>query len=218
MLKDWNFWCSILTALTAILALGFSGHQIRLSNKQHLFERRLKVYILANGIISICKDSYMWLSAKRKETPQYANDLVFIWLTNNTYMEELADAIEHPLEQPFHKEFLRKREELRNTAMEIELIFKGEAALVYSNFMRTYEAALAVMYQYEIVIDKMRKEKEQHSMTREELEERFSEEKYRDNLYDALAKLCKAYDAVSQNHIEKEMKKQLRQYVMTSTL
>ena len=110
--------------------------------------------MLANGIISLCKDSYMWLSAKRKETPQYANDLVFIWLTNNTYMEELADAIEHPLEQPFHKEFLRKREELRNIAMEIELIFKGEAALVYSNFMRTYEAALAVMYQYEIVIDK----------------------------------------------------------------
>ena len=197
MLKDWNFWCSILTALTAILALGFSGHQIRLSNEQHLFERRLKVYILANGIISLCKDSYMWLSAKRKETPQYANDLVFVWLTNNTYMEELADAIEHPLEQPFHKEFLRKREELRNTAIEIELIFKGEAAL-------------AVMYQYEIVIDKMRKEKEQHPMTREELEERFSEEKYRDNLYDALAKLRKAYDAVSQNHIEKEMKKQLR--------
>ena len=211
MLKDWNFWCSILTALTAILALGFSVHQIRLSNKQHLFERRLKVYMLANGIISLCKDNYMWISAKRKETPQYANDLVFIWLTNNTYMEELADAIEHPLEQPFHKEFLRKREELRNTAMEIELIFKGEVALVYSNFMRTYEAALAVMYQYEIVIDKMRKEKEQQPMTREELEERFSEEKYRDNLYDALAKLRKAYDAVSQNHIEKEMKKQLTQ-------
>ena len=210
MLKDWNFWCSILTALTAILALGFSVHQIRLSNKQHLFERRLKVYMLVNGIISLCKDNYMWLSAKRKETPQYANNLVFIWLTNNTYMEELADAIEHPLEQPFHKEFLRKREELRNTAMEIELIFKGEAALVYSNFLRTYETALAVMYQYEIVIDGMRKEKEQHPMTREELEKMFSEEKYRDNLYDALGKLRKAYDAVTQDHIEKEMKKQLR--------
>ena len=209
MLKDWNFWCSILTALTAVLALGLSVHQIKLSNKQHLFDRRLKAYMLSNGLISLCKENYMWLSAKRENIPQFANDYVFIWLTNNTYMESQADAIEHPLEQPFHKEFLRKREELRNTAMEIELIFKGEAALAYSDFLRTYEAALAVMYQYQIIIDKIRKENEKHPMTLEELEKMFSEKKYRDNLYDALAKLRKAYDATAQEQVEKQMKKQL---------
>ena len=63
-MKDWNFWCSILTALTAVLALGLSVHQIRLSNKQHLFDRRLKVYMLVDGIISLCKDCYMWLLEK----------------------------------------------------------------------------------------------------------------------------------------------------------
>ena len=210
MLKDWNFWCSILTALNAVLALGLSVHQIRLSNKQHLFDRRLKAYMLANGLVSLCKENYMWLSAKRKNTPQFANDSVFIWLTNNTYMEGQADAIEHPLEQPFHKEFLRKREELRNTAMEIELIFKGEAALAYSDFLRSYEVALAVMYQYQIIIDKMRKENEKHPMTIEESEKMFSEKEYRDNLYDALEKLRKAYDAVAQDQVEKQMKKQLK--------
>ena len=95
----------------------------------------------------------MWLSPKREEMPQFANDYIFIWLTNNTYMDKQADAIEHPLEQPFHKEFLRKREEIRITAAEIELIFKGEAALAYSNFLRNYEAALAVMYEYQIIIE-----------------------------------------------------------------
>lgn len=210
MLKDWNFWCSILTALIAVLALGLSVHQIRLSNKQHLFDRRLKVYMLANGLVSLCKENYMWLSAKKENTPQFANDYVFIWLTNNTYMEGQADAVEHPLEEPFHKEFLRKREELRNTAMEIELIFKGEAALAYSNFLRIYEATLAVMYQYQIVIDRMRKENDKHPMTIEESEKMFPEKKHRDNLYNALTKLRKAYDTVAQEHIEKQMKKQLR--------
>lgn len=38
----------------------------------------------------------------------------------------------------------------------------------------------------------------------------FSEKKYRDNLYDALARLRKAFDAVAQNRIEKQMKKQLK--------
>lgn len=210
MLKDWNFWCSILTALTAVLALGLSVHQTRLSNKQHLFDRRLKAYMLVNGLISLCKENYMWLSAKRENSPQFANDYIFIWLTNNAYMESQADAIEHPLEQPFHREFLQKREELRNTAMEIELIFKGKVALAYSDFLRNYEATLAVMYQYQIIIEKMRKENEQHPMTLEELEKLFSEKKYRDNLYDTLEKLRKAYDAVAQDHIEKQMKKQLR--------
>lgn len=159
MLKDWNFWCSVITALTATLALVLSVRQISLSNKHQLFDRRMEAYMLTNGLIALCKDNYMWLSPKREEMPQFANDYIFIWLTNNTYMEKQADAIEHPLEQPFHKEFLRKREEIRITAAEIELIFKGEAALAYSNFLRNYEAALAVMYEYQIIIDKMQKER-----------------------------------------------------------
>ena len=146
MLKDWNFGLSIITAITAIGSLGLSSHQMRLSNKQNLFDRRLKAYMLANGLISLCEENYKWLSEKRKTEPQWANAYIFMLITNNTYMESQVDAIDHPLEQPFHKEFLRKREELRNTAMEVELIFKGEVALTYSEFLRAYESVLATMY------------------------------------------------------------------------
>ena len=133
MLKDWNFWCSVITALTAILALVLSVRQISLSNKHQLFDRRMEAYMLTNGLIALCKDNYMWLSPKREQMPQFANDYVFIWLTNNTYMEKQADAIEYPLEQPFHKEFLQKREEIRITAAEIDLIFKiAEVGIVVS--------------------------------------------------------------------------------------
>ena len=77
-------------------------------------------------------------------------------------MEGQAEAIEHPLEQPFHKELLKKREELRNMAMEFEFIFKGNVASLYGNFLRDYENALAVMYQYEIIIRKMKEENEKY--------------------------------------------------------
>ncbi len=210
MLKDWNFWCSVITALTATLALVLSVRQIRLSNKQQLFDRRLKVYMLANGLISLCKDNYIWLSPKREQIPQFANDYIFIWLTNNTYMENQVDAIEHPLEQPFHKEFLRKREELRITAAEIDLIFKGKVALAYSNFLRSYEAALAAMYEYQIIVDEMQKENEKHPMTIEEAGKMFSEEKYRDSLYDAMDNLRKAYDTVAEEKVKKQIKKQFK--------
>ena len=124
-------------------------------------------------------------------------------------MEGQAEAIEHPLEQPFHKEFLRKREELRNVAMEFELIFKGNVASLYSNFLRDYESALAVMYQYQIIINKMKEENRKHPNTSEELSKKFSEEEYRDRLCDTLGKLKASYDAVSQEKNDKQLRKQL---------
>ncbi|MBN3026792.1 hypothetical protein JXX19_10215 [Ruthenibacterium lactatiformans] len=209
MLSDWNFWCTVMTSVAAVVAIGVSVHQIRLSNKQQLFERRLKAYMMANSIISLCKENYVFLSEKRKAEPQFANDLVFVWLTNNTYMEGQAEAIEHPLEQPFHKELLKKREELRNMAMEFEFIFKGNVASLYGNFLRDYENALAVMYQYEIIIRKMKEENEKYPHTSEVLSKMFSEEEYRDRLYDALGKLKVSYDTVSQEKNDKQLRKQL---------
>lgn len=209
MLRDWNFWCTVMTSVAAVVAIGVSVHQIRLSNKQQLFERRLKAYMMANSIISLCKENYVFLSEKRKAQPQFANDLVFVWLTNNTYIEGQAEAIEHPLEQPFHKELLKKREELRNMAMEFEFIFKGNVASLYGNFLRDYENALAVMYQYEIIIRKMKEENEKYPHTSEVLSKMFSEEEYRDRLYDALGKLKVSYDTVSQEKNDKQLRKQL---------
>lgn len=209
MLRDWNFWCTVMTSVAAVVAIGISVHQIRLSNKQQLFERRLKAYMMANSIISLCKENYVFLSEKRKAEPQFANDLVFVWLTNNTYMEGQAEVIEHPLEQPFHKELLKKREELRNMAMEFEFIFKGNVASLYGNFLRDYENALAVMYQYEIIIRKMKEENEKYPHTSEVLSKMFSEEEYRDRLYDALGKLKVSYDTVSQEKNDKQLRKQL---------
>ena len=209
MLRDWNFWCTVMTSVAAVIAICVSVHQIRLSNKQQLFDRRLKAYMMANSIISLCKENYVFLSEKRKAQPQFANDLVFVWLTNNTYMEGQAEAIEHPLEQPFHKELLKKREELRNMAMEFEFIFKGNVASLYGNFLRDYENALAVMYQYEIIIRKMKEENEKYPHTSEVLSKMFSEEEYRDRLYDALGKLKVSYDTVSQEKNDKQLRKQL---------
>lgn len=209
MLRDWNFWCTVMTSVAAVVAIGVSVHQIRLSNKQQLFERRLKAYMMANSIISLCKENYVFLSEKRKAEHQFANDLVFVWLTNNTYMEGQAEAIEHPLEQPFHKELLKKREELRNMAMEFEFIFKGNVASLYGNFLRDYENALAVMYQYQIIIKKMEEENGKHPNTSEVLSKMFSEEEYRDRLYDALGKLKVSYDTVSQEKNDKQLRKQL---------
>ena len=93
--------------------------------------------------------------------------------------------------------------------MKFELIFKGDVALKYSEFLRAYENALYKMYQYQIIIDKMKKANEENPMIAEEAGKRFSEEKHRDNLYNALDNLRKTYDAAAQDKVEKQLKKQL---------
>ena len=94
-------------------------------------------------------------------------------------------------------------------AMEFELIFKGNVTALYSNFLRDYESVLAVMYQYQIIIKKMEEENGKHPNTSEVLSKMFSEEEYRDRLYDALGKLKASYDAVSQEKNDKQLRKQL---------
>lgn len=68
---------------------------------------------------------------------------------------------------------------------------------------------LAVMYQYQIIIKKMEEENGKHPNTSEVLSKMFSEEEYRDRLYDALGKLKASYDAVSQEKNDKQLRKQL---------
>lgn len=209
MLTDWNFWFSIITAVVAIVALFQTAIQVNISNKQHLFDRRLNAYMLAQGLINLCKENIILLNSRKDDSPAYASDLLFVLLTNNTFMEKQAEAIGHTLEQPFHTEFLKKREELRNIAAEIQIIFKGKGAKLYSEFVNHYEAALHCIYQYQIIINKMKKENTKHTMTEKELQNMFYEPEYRKNLYLKFDELLSAYKAVSQPDIEKNIKKQL---------
>ena len=91
MLQDWNFWLSLSTWIVALVALFISIYQMGLSNKQSLFEKRLKCYNIVSGILRLCEENQRMINEKRADDPWLALDLEMTFLANNTFLEELAE-------------------------------------------------------------------------------------------------------------------------------
>lgn len=175
-----------------------------------MFERRLNVCMIVSGLVGLYEENRNFVEGKRKDEPQFAIDYEFMWLTNNTYMEAQSEVIFHPLEQPYQKEFLKKREELRSLAIEIRLIFKKPINELYGKFVECYEMTLFRMYQYQIIIDKMMKENEKKPMVPEELQKFFPEKEHRTRMYDAMEELKVSYRALIDQKADEKITKYIR--------
>lgn len=132
----------------AIIALVLSVHQIRLSNKQNLFNRRLSIWLTAKGLAELYSNHRNHFE-KRAE-PQLAMDLIFSWLTNNAYLCDVGSAADHPLEVKYQKPFLAKLDELNGLAFEAKYAFKGDQAESISRFISDYRQLLFAIYQYQV--------------------------------------------------------------------
>ena len=153
VLNDWNFWLSIITAFIALVALYQSHYQVKLSNKQFLFDKRSETFEIANGLIQLFeKNSHIFENQKERNAPILAIDTTINLFTNNAYLENIVPAFMEPLKNPEQKDYLKKLEEMQLQAARIKFIFTGSEAIYLSDFVNTYEQLLREMYQYKIVI------------------------------------------------------------------
>lgn len=210
MLKDLSFWFSIITAVVAIIALFQTSHQMKLSNKQYLFERRLCTFMTANSLILSYESNTSILEGTYEDELDFVVDDKFIRLTNNSYMEKQQSAIKNPLKEPYHSEFLRKREELKNMASEIRLIFNGKESIIYSNFVLCYVDVLFKMYQYQIIINKILDRNKENPDTIELWQKRYPSEKtQRQELYSAIENMKKSYLLINEKNVQEKIEKQI---------
>ncbi len=209
MLTDWNFWFSIITAIIAIVALLQTKQQIRVGNKQHLFDEHLENYLIAEGFIRLYEDHQNQFLIKKDE-PEMALDLKFLWMTNNTYLEEISDVINHTLEKPFHKEFLTKLETIKNVASKIGFIFHGNATELLKKFVLCYQESLMQMYQYQMLFKKMNECANEFKWTLEESVKNLNEPQQRMELHKAMENLKQAYDELKKENVKKKIARQIK--------
>lgn len=211
MSVGWDVVCSIVTAVAAVIALGISVVQIRISNKQQLLDRRHRLWVKAYGLMRLCKDNRSALE-KREDGPEFANSFLFLYLTNNSYLHDIGPTVNHAQEQDWQLRFLAKMEELKEMALEIELVFKGHSAKALSVFVADYAELLMTMYQYQIMLESLDKVGKQFPFDLDQTissvgEEKMREEldKAKDSLLDSFGKLspCMVKGIISQCKISR---------------
>lgn len=147
-----NIVLSITTTITAIIAIIISVIGINKSNKQSLFERRLKAYLTVKWMESLCNNDkenivnqYILNKNNRKSDDLFK---LFELMTNCTFLKDIQDTLNHISEKDVRRKFFLKVESLKNLCEEVTLIFPENIGSAISDFIFYYEEALVAMYEF----------------------------------------------------------------------
>lgn len=206
-----SYWTTIaacVSAIAAVVALALSVRQIRLSNRQHLFDRRLSIWLTTKGLMELYGQNAGRL--KKESKPQLAVDFVFSWLTNNSYLCEIGPAIKHALEPEYQLDFHKKLDEIRSLAASASYSFKGNPARAIEAFLTDYQALLFSIYQYQILLNQIEKNSNKFHWTLEEASSKLNEPDYREELYGHMDAIATSFDRLSQVKMVRKIERQLR--------
>ena len=198
----------IVTALIAIVALIQTNNQIKISNKQYLFERRLKNFSVIFGMITLFENNKYFLEENHKEDEQIDVDFVFYGLINNSYLEDLHYDIDKPLEQPYHNNFLIKLEEISSISKEIGFIYNGFDDV--SIFISSYKDVLHAIYKYKNIHNEMLKTSQTFKKSYVQCQKLLNEPFHREKLLDAYKQLVNSYKTMTKNKSIRKMQKQIK--------
>ena len=205
-MDGWDIALSIITAIAAIIALVISVTQILISNRQFLFERRLKIVILIEDLMSLYKSTSSTIEMSNRDEPAFANDIIFMWLTNNSYLQDMVNALKEPLENSeAHRTLLAKLEELRKAARECQLVFSKKKWAILGEFIEQYVNLLFSIYQYRICLHSLKKHSPDESVKGNKVEE-----STRDNYYDSFDKLKSTYQIMINDNILNKVKRSIK--------
>ena len=149
---------AIITAFIAIIALLQTHKQIKISNKQFLFDKRLSKYLLTKGLLELYKDNENLLDyTNHPDNESIVVDYQFINLTNNNYLKDVTCVINELENKDFKKKFLVKIEELKELSTEVRFLFPNKSGLLIGNFIMKYQNVLMELYKYQIILDLIKK-------------------------------------------------------------
>ena len=203
-----DFWLSLVAVVAAIVALFQTNTQIKLSNKQQLFNRRLEKYLLIKELLSLYSENRNLII--HTDSICESVKFIFTWLTNSSTLEAMCLAMKNPLKHEEQKIFLTKCEMLEKSAMEIELIWRGKVAHIMGHFVRQYKELLQAMYRQQIMLDSLHDEKEKEPIPLEIAQKQIRENAENFGLFSSVDGIEKTYQKIINMNAEEYLKRSMK--------
>lgn len=200
---------SVITAITAIVAIWQTHKQLKISNKQYLFDKRIEKFLICTGLLSLYSENKILIKEEDKDVPLEVT-ILFSGLTNNVYLKDVGNIINDTHNEKIRIDFLIKLEELYKVANEIELIFSRRHSKILKEFILEYRNLLQKLYKYRCVLEKIEKENDKKPQEFVKLQKTFGEEKYREDLYDTYRNIETIYTKIVEKNIIEKVKKQIK--------
>lgn len=197
-----------ISAIVAIIALLISCYQARLSNKQSLFNRRLNIWITVDKLMGVYAKNAENL--EHDDEPQMAIDLLFVWLTNTTYLQSISASINKVLDADLQLKLHLKLDEMRSLAMEAKFCFKGKTGDAIAEFIEAYQSLLFSMYQYQILSKMMVEKSNVFQWTLEQASEKLHEPDKRKDLFEKEDALAASYKTLCQQNKRGAIQRQIQ--------
>lgn len=209
VLKSPELLVSIISACIALVAIWQTHKQIKLSNKQQLFERRLNSYMFLSDFLGLYKTSRELIEQERQDKPIESIENEFVYLTNSAYLENITYVIREQFFSDLHKRFLLKREEIKKEAKTLLFLFDKKISAPMSDFLLCYEKLLAEMRAYQKFLNDVRDDSDKEivirKMTMEQRLDFFEEKEKREPLLNAYRELKEAYAKIEKEKLEEKL-------------
>ena len=197
-----------ISAIVAIIALLISCYQARLSNKQSLFNRRFNIWTTVDKLMSIYANNAENL--EHDDEPQMAIDLLFVLLTNTTYLQSISTSINQVLDADPKLKLHLKLNEMKSLAMEAKFCFKGKSGDAIAEFIEAYQSLLFSMYQYQILFNMMSEKAKEYQWMLEQAYEKLHEPDQRQDLFEKESALAASYKTLCQQNKRGTIQRQIQ--------
>ena len=198
---------SIITIIIALIALLQTKTQLRLSNKQQLFDRRLKNYTLFRDLFLLYKNNHdFMLSNDPSEMPDY----FFTSLIDCTMLENVFAVMNKPTKQNNVKLFLGKCEMLEHAADEILLLWEEKETFLISTFIKQYRDLLRALHRQQIYVIILKKRNEKEAMTLDIVLQKQKKMAENNKLYESFNLIEKTYNSILESNIQENLKNSMK--------
>lgn len=138
----------VIPIVLSIIALFQTSKQIKISNKQFVFQRRVEIYRLLGLLLAGEKSSYMYLSKKEGTLSQF----LIVNLINNAWLESIGNNwVEVEETKEDHINILKKLEEIYNIGYECKFVFQEPYASILYKYFCKYSDTIRAIYRYRIL-------------------------------------------------------------------